>query len=63
MSTNNKLFEKMLNYLFNIELFLKNATIYYKQLTLWHFGGKGFLKKMKDIYYEDRKENIPVTDW
>ena len=62
MSTNNKLFEKMLNYGFNVELFLKHMlfTIYNKQLTLT-FGGLGFLKKTNKGYiYEDRKENIPV---
>ena len=40
MSTNNKLFEKMLNYVFNVEFIFKTyATIYNKQLTLQHFGG------------------------
>ena len=65
MSTHNKLFEKLLNYLIKRRIILKTyATVYNKQLTLT-FGGLGFLKKMNKghmyIYiYEDRKENIPV---
>ena len=69
MSTHNKLFERMLNYVFNVELFVKTyATIYNIQLTLT-FWGLGFLKKINKVYiyiyiyiyiYENRKENIPL---
>ena len=65
MSTNNKLFEKMLNYVFNVELFLKHMLLFITNNWHRHLGGWGSLKRWtKDIYiYEDRKENIPVMGW
>ena len=35
MSTNNKLFEKMLNYVFNVELFLKYMLLFIP--NNWHY--------------------------
>ena len=61
MSTNNKLFEKMLNYVINVELFLKHMlfTIYNKQLTLRHFRVLGVPnKKMKKGYVQKKEKKI-----
>ena len=64
MSTNNKLYEKMLNYVFNVELFLKHMLLFIT--NNWHYnilGARGPNKKMKKGYVQKRKENIPVTEW
>ena len=59
MSTNNKLFEKMLNYVFNVELFLKHMLLFIT--NNWHYnilGARGPLIKWwrKDMYKKKEKK-------
>ena len=55
MSTHNKLFEKMLNYLIKRRIILKTYAKNNKQLTV-HFGGLGVPnKKMTKGYIQKKK--------